>query len=142
MNPEHYVNPPVYTLIMVTNFFAIAFGFIFKDILEYQVSEWNTKRQSQSQINYKTPNLIVAYLGLCISLLVFVGASLSVFCSIYWIAYGLSAIVVLPTALLVWVQLGSMLILLVRGGSEAVDIDSYGAGQVLDVQAPKPNLSK
>ena len=142
MNPEHYVNPPVYTLIMVTNFFAIAFGFIFKDILEYQVSEWNTKRQSQSQINYKTPNLIVAYLGLCISLLVFVGASLSVFCSIYWIAYGLSAIVVLPTALLIWVQLGSMLILLVRGGSEAVDIDSYGAGQVLDVQAPKPNLSK
>jgi hypothetical protein len=142
MNPEYYVNPPVYTLIMVTNFFAIAFGFIFKDILEYQVSEWNTKRQSQSQINYKTPNLIVAYLGLCISLLVFVGASLSVFCSIYWIAYGLSAIVVLPTALLVWVQLGSMLILLVRGGSEAVDIDSYGAGQVLDVQAPKPNLSK
>lgn len=142
MNPEHYVNPPVYTLIMVTNFFAIAFGFIFKDILEYQVSEWNTKRQSQSQINYKTPNLIVAYLGLCISLLVFVGASLSVFCSIYWIAYGLSAIVVLPTALLVWVQLGSMLILLVRGGSEAVDIDSYGAGQVLDLQAPKPNLSK
>ncbi|HEY9891594.1 MAG TPA: hypothetical protein V6D37_07290 [Candidatus Sericytochromatia bacterium] len=142
MNPEHYVNPPVYTLIMVTNFFAIAFGFIFKDILEYQVSEWNTKRQSQSQINYKTPNLIVAYLGLCISLLVFVGASLSVFCSIYWIAYGLSAIVVLPTGLLVWVQLGSMLILLVRGGSEAVDIDSYGAGQVLDVQAPKPNLSK
>ena len=142
MNPEHYVNPPVYMLIMVTNFFAIAFGFIFKDILEYQVSEWNTKRQSQSQINYKTPNLIVAYLGLCISLLVFVGASLSVFCSIYWIAYGLSAIVVLPTALLIWVQLGSMLILLVRGGSEAVDIDSYGAGQVLDVQAPKPNLSK
>ena len=142
MNPEHYVNPPVYTLIMVTNFFAIAFGFIFKDMLEYQVSEWNTKRQSQSQINYKTPNLIVAYLGLCISLLVFVGASLSVFCSIYWIAYGLSAIVVLPTALLIWVQLGSMLILLVRGGSEAVDIDSYGAGQVLDVQAPKANLSK
>ncbi|CAA9235920.1 hypothetical protein AVDCRST_MAG92-1242 [uncultured Coleofasciculus sp.] len=142
MNPEHYVNPPVYTLIMVTNFFAIAFGFIFKDMLEYQVSQWNTMRQSQSQINYKTPNLIVAYLGLCISLLVFVGASLSVFCSIYWIAYGLSAIVVLPTALLIWVQLGSMLILLVRGGSEAVDIDSYGAGQVLDVQAPKANLSK
>ncbi len=142
MNPEHYVNPPVYTLIMVTNFFAIACGFIFKDMLEYQVAQWDTNRQSQTKINYKTPNLIIAYLGLCVSLLVFVGASLSVFCSIYWIAYGLSAIVVLPTALLIWVQLGSMLILLVQGGSEAVDIDSYGAGQVLDIQAQKPNLSK
>jgi len=44
MNPEPFVNPPVYTLIMVTNFFAIAFGFIFKDMLEYQVAQWDTNR--------------------------------------------------------------------------------------------------
>ena len=142
MNPEPFVNPPVYTLIMVSNFFAIAFGFIFKDMLEYQVAHWDSNRQSQQGINYKTPNIITAYLGLSISLLVFVGASLSVFGLVGSIAYILGAIVVLPTALLVWVQLGSMLILLVKGGSEAVDIDSYGAGQILDVQTPKPNLSK
>jgi hypothetical protein len=142
MNPDHYVNPPVYTLIMVTNFFAIAFGFIFKDMLEYQVSQWNSNRQTQRDINYKTPSTIVAYLGLSICLFVFTGASLSVFCQIYWIAYGLSAIVVFPTALLIWVQLGSMLALLIQGGSEAIDIDSYGAGEIFDVQTPKPNLSK
>jgi hypothetical protein len=142
MNPEPFVNPPVYTLIMVTNFFAIAFGFIFKDMLEYQVAHWDSNRQSQQRINYKKPNIIAAYLGLSISLLAFVGASLSVFGLVWWLAYILSAIVVLPTALLIWVQLGSMLILLVRGGSEAVDIDSYGSGEILDVQAPKPNLSK
>jgi hypothetical protein len=139
MHPEPYVNPPVYTLIMVTNFFAIAFGFIFKDILEHQVSQWNIKRHSQERINYKTPNAIVAYLGLCLSLTVFMGASLSVFGLFSALAYTIAAIVVLPTALLVWVQLGSMLGLLVRGGSEAVDIDSYGAGGVFDVQAPKPS---
>jgi hypothetical protein len=142
MQPDHYVNPPVYTLIMVTNFVAIAFGFIFKDMLEYQVSKWNINRLTQGQINYKTPNILIAYLGLCISLFVFSGASLSVFCQIYWIAYGLSAVVVFPTALLIWLQLGSMLALLVEGGSEAVDIDSYGAGEIFDVQSPKPNLSK
>lgn len=142
MNPEYDVNPPIYTLIMVSNFFAIAFGFIFKDMLEYQVSKWNTNRQTQRDINYKTPGTIVAYLGLSICLFVFAGASLSVFCQIYWIAYGLGAVVVFPTALLIWVQLGSMLALLVEGGSEAVDIDSYGAGEIFDVQAPKPNLSK
>lgn len=142
MNPEPFVNPPVYTLIMVTNFFAIAFGFIFKDMLEYQVSQWNTNRQSQQGINYSTPNIIVAYLGLCLSLLIFVAASLWVFCAINWIAFGLAAIVVIPTALLVWLQLGSMLALLAKGGSEAMDIDSYGAGEVFDVPAPKPNLSK
>lgn len=142
MQPDHYVNPPVYTLIMVTNFIAIAFGFIFKDMLEYQVSKWNINRLTQAEINYKTPSILIAYLGLSISLFVFSGASLSVFCQFYWIAYGLGAIAVFPVALLIWVQLGSMLALLAQGGSEAVDIDSYGAGEIFDVQAPKPNLSK
>jgi hypothetical protein len=137
MNPEPFVNPPVYTLIMVTNFFAIAFGFIFKDMLEYQVAQWDTNRQSQERINYNTTNIVVAYAGLCISLVVFMGASLSVFGLVSALGYIAAAIVVLPTALLVWVQLGSMLSLLVSGGSEAVDIDSYGAGEIFDVQAPK-----
>jgi len=142
MNSELFVNPPVYSLIMVTNFFAIAFGFIFKDMLEYQVAQWDTNRLSQERIDYKTPNIKIAYSGLCISLIVFMGASLSVFGLVSWLAYIFAAIIVLPTALLVWVQLGSMLSLLVSGGSEAVDIDSYGAGQSFDVQAPKPNLNE
>lgn len=139
MNPESVVNPPVYTLIMVSNFFAIAFGFIFKDMLEYQVARWNTNRQSQAVIDYKTPNITFAYSGLSICLTLFMGASFSVFGLFPSLAYTLAAIIVLPTALLVWVQLGSMLSLLVTGGSEAVDIDSYGAGQPFEVQAPKPS---
>ena len=139
MNAELFVNPPVYTLIMVTNFFAIAFGFIFKDMLEYRVAQWNTNRQLLKRIDYQTPNITIAYLGLSICLFLFMAASLSVFGLVYWLAWLVAAIVVLPTALLVWVQLGSMLSLLVSGGSEAVDIDSYGAGQLFDVQAPKAN---
>jgi hypothetical protein len=121
---------------MVTNFFAIAFGFIFKDMLEYRVAQWNTNRQLLKRIDYQTPNITIAYLGLSICLFLFMAASLSVFGLVYWLAWLVAAIVVLPTALLVWVQLGSMLSLLVSGGSEAVDIDSYGAGQLFDVQAP------
>lgn len=139
MNPEPLVNPPVYTLIMVSNFFAIAFGFIFKDMLEYRVAHWDTNRKTQERIEYNTPNIILAYSGLCICLVLFMGGSLSVFGLAPWFACIVAAIVVLPTALLIWVQLGSMLRLLVRGGSEAVDIDSYGAGGVFDVQ---PSVSK
>ncbi|NEQ22383.1 MAG: hypothetical protein F6K28_24990 [Microcoleus sp. SIO2G3] len=139
MNPEPFVNPPVYTIIMVTNFFAIAFGFIFKDMLEYQVAKWNTNRQSQKQITYDTPNIKIAYLGMCSFISIFMGASLSVFGLVSWLSYAIGAVIVLLPALLVWVQLGSMLSLLVTGGSEAVDIDSYGAGQPFDLQAPKPS---
>ncbi|NJL36812.1 MAG: hypothetical protein HC899_08635 [Leptolyngbyaceae cyanobacterium SM1_4_3] len=138
MTPEPFTNPPVFTLIMVSNFFAIAFGFIFKDILEYQVAQWDANRQSQSKINYATPHAIAAYLGLTVCLVVFMAASFSVFSLVWWFAIGLAAIVVVPTALLIWFQLGSMLSLLVRGGSQAVDIDSYGAGAMFDSQAAKP----
>jgi Na+-transporting NADH:ubiquinone oxidoreductase subunit NqrB len=139
MNPEPFVNPPVYTIIMVTNFFAIAFGFIFKDMLEYQVAKWNTNRQSEKQITYDIPNIRIAYIGMCTFISLFMGASLSVFGLTSWLSYTIGAVIVLLPALLVWVQLGSMLSLLVSGGSEAVDIDSYGAGQKFDVQAPKPS---
>jgi Na+-transporting NADH:ubiquinone oxidoreductase subunit NqrB len=139
MNPEPFVNPPVYTIIMVSNFFAIAFGFIFKDMLEYQVAQWDSNRQSHKQITYDTPNIRIAYIGMCIFISLFMGASLSVFGLVSWLSYAIGAVIVLLPALLVWVQLGSMLSLLVSGGSEAVDIDSYGAGQKFDVQAPKPS---
>ncbi|MGQ4649014.1 hypothetical protein [Lyngbya aestuarii] len=142
MNPEPFVNPPVYTLIMVTNFFAIAFGLIFKDMLEYQVAKWNNNRDSQPQINYQTLNSSIAYAGMCIFITLFMGACFSVFGLPSWLAYIGAVVVVLPTALLIWVQLGSMLSLLASGGSEAVDIDSYGAGNILDVQTVKTNPSK
>ncbi|MGF1499933.1 MAG: hypothetical protein ACFB8W_24365 [Elainellaceae cyanobacterium] len=134
---ESFVNPPVYTLIMVSTFLAVTWGIIFKDMLEYQVNRWNAERQTQSDINYRTPNIIVAYLGVTLFVTVTMGASLSVFGLPDWFAYLVGAIVVVPTAILVWLQLGSMLKLLVIGGSEAMDIDSYGAGAKYDPQAAK-----
>lgn len=137
MNPEPYVNPPINTFIMVTNFFAIAFGFIFKDMLEYKVERWNANRQTQPKIDYQTPNLIIAYLGLNLFVILLMGAGFSVFGLPNLGAYGLASIVVLPTAILIWLQLGSMLKLLVKGGSEAINIDSYGAGEIFDPQTRK-----
>jgi hypothetical protein len=135
MTPEPFTNPPEYTVIILSNFFAIIFGIIFKDMLEYQTAYWNANRSSQTKIRYRTPQTIIAYLGLTVFVTIFMGASMSVFGLVWWLAGAIAAIVVVPTALLVWLQLGSMLSLLVRGGSEAVDIDSYGAGGIFDVKA-------
>jgi hypothetical protein len=128
-------NPPVFTLIMVTNFFAIAFGFIFKDMLEYQVAQWGTMRVSD-KIRYNTPNIVAAYGGLTLFTLLCMGASLSVF-GLGVLAYGVATVVVVPTAVLVWVQLGSMLKLMMVGGSAAIDIDTWGEAE----SAVPPELS-
>ncbi|MCW6038373.1 hypothetical protein K4A83_19145 [Spirulina subsalsa FACHB-351] len=131
------VLPAISAAIMITCFFAIAFGFIFKDMLEYQVALWNIKRQTQATINYKNPSLIVAYLALTVFMTLFVGECLSVFQLGYLFASILAVVVVIPTALLVWVQLGEMLKLLAIGGSKAIDIDSYLSMPELEAKAKK-----
>ncbi len=119
--------PLISTFIMIVTFLAIANGFIFKDSLEYQVDRWNRCRETQARIEYRRPHLIVAYLSLNFFLFCFVAACLSVFKIGYEVAIALGAVVVFPLALLIWVQLGSMLTLLVQGGSQAIDIDYVGA---------------
>ncbi len=120
--------PLVSTFIMIVTFLAIANGFIFKDGLEYQIDRWNDNRDTQTEIEYRQPHLVFAYVWLTFFLFCFVAACLSVFEIGYWLAIGLGALVVFPMAVLIWIQLGSMLTLLASGGSEAIDIDAYYAG--------------
>lgn len=135
MNAEPESLKPIYTVVIASTLLAITWGIIFKDMLEYQVQQWYINRESQPTVNYQKPNILVTYIGLSIFVLVCMGSSFSVFGFSYGFALALASIVVVPTAILVWLQLGSMLQLLVSGGSEAMDIDSYGAGEKFDVQA-------
>lgn len=127
MYSETLVITPLYLTIILSTFFSIIFGIIFKDMLEYQVSLWTISTQPQARINYKTPNIIIAYCATTLFVLLCVASSLTVFVQIYWLAAIISVIVVLPTALLVWVQLGSMLNLWATQGLEAVDLDTVFA---------------
>ncbi|MGC9503259.1 hypothetical protein [Baaleninema sp.] len=122
LTPESYVNPPEYTVIILSCTFAILCGIIFKDILEYQFARWNAEGQPP-QLNYKTPHLTVAYVLTCLFTLAFVGASLSVFGIFTQLAYILAAVVVVPTGLLVWLQLSSMLALVAKEGIRSIVID-------------------
>ncbi|MEA5470907.1 hypothetical protein [Spirulina sp. 06S082] len=137
MLPQAQSLPAISSAILLTTFFAIAFGFVFKDMLEYQVDFWAKNRQTQDIINYKKPQMLVAYLGLTFFLTFFVGECLSVFKIGYLFAGGIALFVVLPTALLMWVQLGSMLELLSRGGSEAISIDTYLEEKAMKIAAKK-----
>jgi hypothetical protein len=118
------VLPAISAAIMITTFFAIATGFIFKDVLEYQVDYWYAHRDTQDYINYKTPSGTLAYILMTIFLTLFMGECLSVFKIGPLFSWGIAVITVIPTTVLIWLQLGSMLELLVRGGSAAIDLDA------------------
>ncbi|WP_204105173.1 MULTISPECIES: hypothetical protein [Spirulina sp. CCY15215] len=137
MLPQAHSLPAISSAILLTTFFAIALGFVFKDMLEYQVDFWAKNRQTQAKIDYKKPQMLIAYLGLTFFLTFFVGECLSVFQIGYLFAGGIALFVVLPTALLMWLQLGSMLELLSRGGSEAISIDTYLEEKAMKIAAKK-----
>ncbi|NEN93850.1 MAG: hypothetical protein F6K48_35230 [Okeania sp. SIO3H1] len=116
---------PVYTVIQLTLFFSIVLGVIFKDMLEYKLTLWLKNKVSQKQIGYQTPNLITAYLSMTLFIFLCVSASLSIFNIVEWLSIVIGAIVVFPTALLIWVQLGSMFELVESKGIASINIEEY-----------------
>ena len=129
MYSESSVIPPIYSLIVATTVFAIMFGIIFKDMLEYQVALWTENPDTKSKINYKTSNIVVAYSLTSLFVLFSVALSLTVFLQIFELAAIIAVFVVIPTALLMWFQLGSMLQLWSDKGIEAVDLDFFAVNQ-------------
>ncbi|NEQ72277.1 MAG: hypothetical protein F6K24_43220 [Okeania sp. SIO2D1] len=116
---------PVYTVIQLTLFFSIVLGIIFKDMLEYKLTLWLKNKVSQKEIGYQTPNLITAYLSMTLFIFLCVSASLSIFNIVEWLSIVMGAIVVFPTALLIWVQLGSMFELVESKGIASINIEEY-----------------
>ncbi len=134
MTSEPMVIPPIYIIVVASTVLAVLWGIIFKDMLEYQVGVWDANSQTQKTINYKTPNLIAAYLGTTFFVWICVSSSLAVFVPVYWIAAVMGTIVVLPTAFLIWFQLGSMLSLLASKGYEAIDIETLFANETTEIK--------
>ena len=112
-------------IVLIALVFAVAFGLIFKAMLEYQVNLWHDNRQTQERIHYNNTQTKLAYLGMSIFMFICVGQSLHILGFFTTLAFGTAAIVTIPTALLIWFQLGSMLELIVKGGSAAIDIETY-----------------
>ena len=106
------------------------------DMLEYQLAQWQLDPNPHSKINYKTTNIRVAYSATTLFVFLAMASSLAVFVPIYWLTTVVGAVVVFPTALLIWVQMGSMLEMLSVKGLEAVDLDLVFPGD------PKPKSKK
>lgn len=127
MNSGTLVVEPIYIIVTTSTIFSIIFGLIFKDMLEYQIYVWR-QDDNKTRITYKTVNTKIAYLAMSVCGFVAVSSSLLVFIPIYWLAIVGGVIVVVPTALLIWLQLGSMLNLWEDRGDEAIDLDSFFEG--------------
>jgi uncharacterized protein (DUF2062 family) len=120
-----YYDPP-YFLLIAGLLASITSGLAFESTLKQSVNEWARNRSTQTLANVQGFSLLLPFLGMCAGVCVFLASGVQIFGFPNSFAYALALPLTLLTALLVWSQLGKILIQLEKGGSKALDLDSFG----------------
>ncbi|MBD2459938.1 hypothetical protein H6G89_02665 [Oscillatoria sp. FACHB-1407] len=101
-------------------------GIAFNATLKQAVQAWAKNRSTRTLANLKGPQLLIPFLGISLGIGFFLSAGLQIFGFPDKLAIGSAVPLTIFTSWLVWWQLGKILIQLERGGSQAIDLDSWG----------------
>lgn len=119
-----YPEPP-YFLMLAGFLAAIAAGSAFSASLQQATKAWARDPEASSLENIRNISLQLPYLGICAGVCVSLASGIQFFGFSAKIAYGLSTLMTLLMAWLVWRQLGVILAQLQAGGSKALDLDAF-----------------
>jgi hypothetical protein len=121
----YFPSDPPYFLFAISLFAGLACGRSFEVTLRALVNKWSTSKSSRVMLELKSGSIKVPYLGMTISIAVFMSTGLEIFGLPTLFGYIVAIPLTVGIASLVWRQLGQMLIELERGGSAALDLDSF-----------------
>ena len=115
---------PPYLFLVAGLLASITSGLAFEATLKQLVQEWARSRSTRTLAHLQGVQLQLPFLGICIGIGVFLGSGLEIFGFATNLSYAISIPLTFLIGLLVWSQLGKLLIQLERGGSRALDLDS------------------
>ncbi len=121
----YFPSDPPYFLFAISLVAGLVCGRAFEVTLRNLVNIWATSKSSRTMLELKSSSIKVPYLGMTLSIAVFMSTGLEIFGFPTLFGYIVAIPVTVGIALLVWRQLGQMLIELERGGSAALDLDSF-----------------
>ena len=121
----YFPSDPPYFLFAISLVAGLVCGRAFEVTLRNLVNIWATSKSSRTMRELKSSSIKVPYLGMTLSIAVFMSTGLEIFGFPTLFGYIVAIPVTVGIALLVWRQLGQMLIELERGGSAALDLDSF-----------------
>ncbi|MEG3437905.1 hypothetical protein V0288_12325 [Pannus brasiliensis CCIBt3594] len=123
---DYYFLPqPPYFLVFAGLFIGVTCGVAFEATLKDVVNTWYKSQNRQERNLLQTGSLQLPFLGICAGICVFLASGLEIFIADRWISYALALPMTIFIAGLVWTQLGSVLSQLQRGGSKAIDLDTF-----------------
>jgi len=119
-----YYSPP-YFLLVAGLFAGLTSGIAFEATLKLAVQDWSKNKSTRTLANMRGMQLQVPFLGICGGICFFLAAGLEIFGFPTTLAYGIALPLTLFIGGLVWFQLGQVLKQLEKGGSAALDLDSF-----------------
>lgn len=121
----YLIQDPPYFLLVAGMLAGLTSGLAFEATLKELVQEWARTRSSRMLANLQGVQVQLPFLGICIGVCVFLGSGLEIFGFPTWLSYALSIPLTIFMGWLVWFQLGKLLVQLDKGGSRALDLDSF-----------------
>ena len=121
----YYFSQPPYLLLVFGLFAGITSGLAFEATLKEKVQEWYKKSQNLTLEDTQVWALKTPFLGICGGIFIFMVAGLEIFGISHLVAALIALSLTIFLGRLVWLQLGQMLIMLQKGGSQALDLDSF-----------------
>ena len=119
-----YSQPP-YVLFLAGFLAAVTSGYAFSTALQQSVAEWNSKRSTRILATMRGPQLQIPFFGICAGVCVFLASGIQLFGFSGKAAYAMGVPMTLLSGLLIWSQLGKILLLIEEGGSKALDLDAF-----------------
>lgn len=115
---------PPYFLLVAGLLVGLTSGLAFEATLKQLVHEWAKTRSTRMLAYLQGVQMQLPFLGISVGICVFLASGLEIFGFPTSVSYAISVPMTLFTAVLVWWQLGKLLVQLDRGGSRAIDLDS------------------
>lgn len=120
----YYLSEPPYFLLVAGLLAGLLAGKAFEVTLKELVAEWARTRSTRALSNLQGTPLGIPFIGISGGVWVFLASGLIIFGFPTVLSYLISLILTIATAALIWSQLGKLLVLLERGGSQAIDLDA------------------
>ncbi|MGB7712789.1 MAG: hypothetical protein WCD53_24055 [Microcoleus sp.] len=121
----YYFPEPPYFFMTAGLLAGMASGLAFEATLKEAVKLWSKNRATRTLANLQGLQLFIPFLGMAGGICVFLASGVEIFGLPKLFAYALSLPLTILTGWLIWRQLGKLLLELERGGSQALDLDSF-----------------
>lgn len=122
----YYLPQPPWVLLGVGFFIGVTCGLAFESALKERVNYWSKLAKKGFKFDLSEISILrTPFLGICFGICVFLASGLEIFLYSRVISYAFSLPLTIFIGVLIWSQLKKLIVQLLEGGSEAIDLDAF-----------------